>query len=505
MTTYRGEQRLSHLERTVAARDFSFGAAWVDVALAVPEAAERLVIETLPTTVSGHRESLALYLIDPVLVPQAGASELPNVVLISIDTLRRDHLACYGYARPTSPNLDAFAAQGALFDSCIAQCSYTLPSHVSMLSGQYPMVHGVRVVDDHIVAGKTPLLGEILHAAGYRTAGFAGGLLVHSSYGYERGFDAYADRDPLMNAQGEQAIARYLEQSVNAPFFLFVHTYGVHDFFASEDSIARFHPGPCASKLHGKPYLDWGVVSVENGYGEADRRHLVDLYDAAIANTDGFVGAILSKLRGLGLDDRTLVIITADHGKELLDRGTLAHGHTLYDEMIRVPLMMRGPGIAPQRLGALVELVDITPTVVDLVKLAAQEGMQGTSLLPLMHGATEEKLDALSELVAATHKLVWRSKVEKLIESTPRDGESGVPEVELYDLLLDPGERHALPAASERGHRLGDQLHRACELLARRAQELGSRTEKTTIDEDLEDLLRQQGYLGKDRGPARRK
>jgi arylsulfatase A-like enzyme len=488
-----GEKEVASSRLELQARDFPFKAAWREVSCDLPADADRLVLESAPLSPAGQRDSLALFVCDPVLVPRVRKDERPNIVLISIDTLRRDHLSCYGYDRPTSPHLDQLAAEGMLFENAIAQCSYTLPSHVSMLSGQYPAVHGVRVVEDHITPKRTVLLSELLQQAGYRTAAFAGGLLVHSSYGYERGFDAYADRDPIMSLDGERLVMSYLDQALSAPFFLFVHTYAVHDFIATPRQLARFHPEPCDSRLHGKTYLDWGVVSNDQGATESDRRHIVDLYDAAIASTDEFVGRLLAELGALGLDQNTLVVVTSDHGKELLERGVLAHGHTLYDEMIRVPLLVRGPGVARGRASALVELVDITPTLLERAGLTVLDLMQGRSLF----GSQREKSGTYSELVATpAFKHVWRTAAQKIIESMPL-GQPAAARREVYDLVADPGERHDL-GAGPFAPALTAELQRVQQALDRRGQELSRGLEKRTgVDDELLERLRAQGYIGK--------
>lgn len=494
----RGEQELTSLRREIKPSDFAFPAAWLDVALELPPEADHLEIETAPLSAAGHRDSLAFYVIDPVLVPRARTDARPNFLLISIDTLRRDHLSCYGYPRPTSPSLDRLAAQGTLIDDCIAQCSYTLPSHVSMLSGQYPTVHGVRIIDDHITPKRTVLISELLQQAGYRTAAFAGGLLVHSSYGYERGFDAYADRDPVMGGDGDRLVTRYLEQSTNAPFFLFVHTYAVHDFVTTPKVLAKFHQEPCGSRLHGKTYLDWGVVSRETGATDEDQRHIVDLYDAAISSTDAFVGGLLAKLASLGLERNTVVLVTSDHGKELLERGVLAHGHTLYDEMIRVPLLLRGPGIGVARATSLAELVDIPPTILELAGLTMPALMQGQSLL---RRGERGKSGTYSELVATTLKHAWRTPLQKIIESLPRGAHDGAASLEIYDLVADPNELKNLDTAAPFAATLKTDMRRLQQVLERRAEEVSRGLEPPLpgIDEELRERLRAQGYIGKGR------
>ena len=320
----------------------------------------------------------------------------PNVILISIDSLRADHLGCYGYPRDTSPHIDRLAREGALFEYAIASTSWTLPSHMSMFTSLYDSLHGVedsrkRLVIDH------PLLAEVMKEAGYRTAGFYSGPLLHPGYGFVHGFEEYVNctsypwageqeikefvaqrrktrslaKADITNPRIYEKVTGWMEEKMKEPFFLFIHYWDVHyDYIPPDPYDKMFDPG-YEGELDVRELE--GNESIHADMARGDLEHLIALYDGEIRWTDEWIGRLMEMLRTKGLLDRTLIVLTADHGEEFFEHGAKGHGKSLYDETIRVPLIVRLPGVveAGLRISQQVRTIDIYPTVLDIARVGA--------------------------------------------------------------------------------------------------------------------------------------
>lgn len=304
----------------------------------------------------------------------------PNILLISIDSLRADHLHCYGYGRETSPAIDALARDGVRFRTVVSPTSWTLPAHVTLLSGLPPVHHGV-IDHDRRIAAETPLLAEILKGAGYATAGFAGGPYLHSSFGFARGFDHYDDETVLekpgyeiqkRNTSAESfGIARtWLEawhrERADQPFFVFLHLWDVHyDFRPPPPYDTMFDPD-YRGRVTGFDFM--GSPLVHPGMPRRDLEHIIALYDGEIRLTDEYIGKLVELLRGMDVLDDTLIIITSDHGEEFFEHGQKGHRNNLYDESLLVPLILHYPNGVPagRVVDAQVRLMDVAPTVLAL-------------------------------------------------------------------------------------------------------------------------------------------
>ncbi len=295
-----------------------------------------------------------------------------NVVVVVIDTLRADRLGCYGYSRPTSPALDALAARGLCFERAYATAPWTLPSTASLLTGLQPEVHRA----SHFFASISPearLLAESLAGEGYENAAFVGNYFVQPLFGFERGFDRYdqgcmVDRGGINSPQISDAAIAWLEQPRERPFFLYLHYFDPHynyweheGFkFGGEDTERVFSGADIYALREQAPRFD-----------AADRARLDALYDSEVAFTDHHVGRVFRKLEELGVDDETYVVVTADHGESLGEHGWIGHTVQLYEESIRIPLIVAGPGLEPARHGDLpVQLDDV---IVPLLRLAGGE------------------------------------------------------------------------------------------------------------------------------------
>jgi arylsulfatase A-like enzyme len=320
-----------------------------------------------------------------------GASPLPlpratrGYVLISIDTLRADHLGCYGYQRPTSPFLDQLARRATLFEEAYAPYPSTLVSHMSIFTGLYPREHGV-LPPSSVLSSAVETLPEVFQRHGFRTAGFTEGGFVSARFGFRRGFDVFAGRDRHGDRLVESTFRRGLDFVASlAPrdrFFLFLHTYAVHTPYDAPDEYQRlFWPGdpPEDAIPASGPSL-----SRQNMTGERPRQAVIDWlvarYDAGIRQTDDVLRHFFAELERLGLADQVTVVITADHGEELMEHGLFNHTQ-LYRETLHVPLLVVHPDRrSAARQGGIVQLVDLAPTLYELARLKPVGRPSGASL-----------------------------------------------------------------------------------------------------------------------------
>lgn len=320
------------------------------------------------------------------LLVSCGPATPANVVLISIDTLRPDMLGSYGYPRPTSPTLDRLAAEGVLFENATAPAPWTLPSQLSLLTGRYPSRHGVkdygRSLPVHVAT-----LAEILWQQGYKTAGIVNARNMRARYGFARGFEMFrvhtTGREIGAEPSGVGDVASdWLGAEARDPFFLFLHFYDVHSGYRSLPRYERRFVEPYAGRYTG---TTGQLTAIREGRvpppGPEDVRHLEDLYVSSIRQIDDVVAGLLGRLEALDLTRNTLVIVTSDHGEEFLEHGSVLHGRTQYDEVLRVPLLVRGPGVpAGLRLSEPGSLIDVVPTILGLLGVSAPPGLDGEDL-----------------------------------------------------------------------------------------------------------------------------
>jgi arylsulfatase A-like enzyme len=471
-----------------------------------------------------------------------------GVLLVSIDSLRADHLSCYGYRSATNPGLDTspvidrmLAASGARFTQAVSTTSWTLPSHMSMLTGLPAELHGVRELGLVLDDDKT-LLAEVFRSAGWRTGGFWSGPNVHPFFGFGRGFEAYVDcststvSDPealfaigpgltaeeidaksadLKSLHGSSHVGQTGPRLVAAfdtwfdeigddeRFFAFVHMWDVHYDYEPPPEFDRFDPSYAGR--------DNGVGVTERYPGTKppaprDLEHIIALYDGEILFTDHNVGRLLERLQRAGRLDDTLVVLTSDHGEEFREHGMFGHGNTLYEESVRVPLILRYPERVPAgtTVDATASLVDVAPTILELCDLPAPDGMWGRSLLPALGGDLAQRPAPMErtwmrpapdtdegftvQSIRGVH-----SGTHKLVRETDRDG----GRVYFFDLEADPTERSPIVTGQ-----LGKGDARVVEARAlwrdldRRAAQLDA---PGAMPEDLEQGLGAAGYLGDDR------
>jgi len=380
--------------------------------------------------------------------PLAGTCRDCNIVLISIDTLRADHLSSYGYSRSTSPFLDALAEQGVLFERAFTPRGLTRPSVVSMLTSLYPAVSGVRNLHQRL-SEDVPTIDSVLSGHGYETASFLSGALLRADdLHFARAFDG---RD---ESNVKRTVA-WLEENRDEKFFLWLHLLAPHDDYDPPREFDRFTRAEYSGAYDGTRDQLMQVAMEKIELSEEDQRHIAGLYDGEILYTDALVERVLGALKGLELLERSIVIVVADHGEDLYQHNHyFQHMYSTYDSSLRVPLFMKFPG-APvgRRVQEIVQNIDIAPTILDLVGLPVPAGFNGRSLLSLIEGTRQEGFDyALSELetdegfgkIISIRTARWR-----YVDNPGNRNPVGlrnhsfyeIAREELYDLQSDPNEK----------------------------------------------------------------
>ncbi len=385
-----------------------------------------------------------------------GREARPNIVLITIDTLRADHLTCYGYTRPTSPCIDAFAGGAVLFEHVCSQSSQTLPSHASIMIGTNPRSHKV-ISHESFVDEDVTTLAEMLKQQGYRTAAFISSHALDSKYGLDQGFDTYWEVHKEFAALERQiqknqekcattdAALDWLGETIGSEFFLWIHWFDPHRPYDPPPRYLREFTGGYAGTATSDPDFIMKVWREQIDLTREDVSYLVGCYDGEVAFTDAQVGRVLDALAARGLLDNTIVIITADHGEILYEHEHyFGHDIGLYDECIMIPLIMRvpGQGLPGARISPLVQSLDIMPTLLEVLGMEVPDRLEGRSLIPLMREAGQstaafafsetfpfpEKSPPRHAVRTAEAKLIWKETQADTLDKA------------YYDLIRDPGE-----------------------------------------------------------------
>jgi len=341
----------------------------------------------------------AIYFTRPGTVTQ---SAKPNVLLISIDSLRADRLGCHGNPHKPSPNIDAIAEVGVRFERCIAAAPWTLASHASLLTGLFTHEHGVNEKLEALDAA-TPLLPTLFASNGYATAAIVSGPFMSKPYGFDRGFDYYdddiarmdekqsheAETSPRLAGKATQWLKRRVSEHREQPFFLFLHMWDVH---------YHYHPPPPYDTKYDPDYRGKANGTFRpwhSDFGERlkprDIQHIRALYDGELAFTDEHVGQVLNVVKELGVADNTIVCITGDHGDEFYEHGFGGHLRTLYNEVLHVPWIVAGPGVPKGRVveGGVAN-ADILPTLTQLAGLSGgSTSLSGRSQTAVMSGTSQ--------------------------------------------------------------------------------------------------------------------
>jgi len=403
-----------------------------------------------------------------------------NIILFTIDTLRADHLECYGYQNVKTPNINRLAAEGILFEQTISQAPLTLPSHSSIFTGANPLYHGIRDNGGFYLDEAHITLAEALKNKGYSTGAFVGAFVLDSRWGLDQGFDYYYDNFDLtkykkisldaVQRRGDEVIAeayKWLEKKVQEKFFAWIHLYDPHTPYDP--------PEPYKTEYKGRPY---------------------SLYDGEIAYVDELIGEFRNFLEERGLLEKTLIVFTADHGESLGEHKESAHGFFIYDCAIRVPLLLRFPQkkFLGKTINTQVRSIDIMPTVLHLINTEIPEGVQGESLLSLILRENDEGGDffsAYSETYWPRYHYGW-SELKSFREGPFKFIDA--PKPELYNIMEDPGE-------------LNNLLETEGEIAQRMKKELDTYIEKSSslqiqnvgpkkVDNDSLIKLQALGYIG---------
>jgi arylsulfatase A-like enzyme len=381
----------------------------------------------------------------------------PNIILVSADALRADHLACYGYERATSPNIDRFGRESLLFENVVSPAPWTLPSFSSVFTSVYPSLHGANLNTTRLLETEITL-PEILRSQGYTTAAYVNNIFLFPSHGLCQGYDFYT----LGNYDKEEElreVVRRLDVLKDQPFFFFIHFLSPHSPYQAPRPFCEAFGDPDHARLDTSNKTLTGLDNARQILSAADRAYVVAQYDGAILYLDDLLGRLWAALKEAGLYDESLVIFISDHGEQFQEHGRLLHGHSVFRQEIRVPLMIKLPATGtpePRRISDLVGLIDLAPTILDLIGAPAPESFQGQSLRPLLDGSSGPDRVAFSELDRRGLLAVRRGRF-KYVTLDPEliQWPEGHPEgrrrfrsvrEDLYDLESDPGELHDLSA-----------------------------------------------------------
>jgi arylsulfatase A-like enzyme/tetratricopeptide (TPR) repeat protein len=402
----------------------------------------------------------------------------PNIILFTLDTTRADHIACYGYPDVRTPNLDALAARGVLFEQAAASSPLTLPSHSSIMTGMYPTYHGVRVNGNNGLSEEQTTIAEVLSGRGYQTGAFIGSFVLDGRWGLKQGFQCYDDPFDLkkykhvdlgaIQRPGNQvmdAALAWLDGAKANPFFAWIHLYDPH---------APYEPP--------EPY-----------HSEYNSRGRVGLYDGEIAFMDEQIGRCVSWLQKNGLDKNTVLILIGDHGEGLGSHGEGTHGYFIYEYAVHIPLIVVTPfeKLRGLRIPSQVRAVDVFPTLLEMAKIKAPSKTQGRSLLPLIfHPQKKEESYAYGESMAPNIQFGW-SALRSL--RTTHYKYIDAPKAELYDLIPDAAEQtNLIQQYPDLVRSMKGELDR---LVAETSQ--GAPTpQAANLDKDTMERLTALGYIG---------
>jgi arylsulfatase A-like enzyme/Tfp pilus assembly protein PilF len=405
---------------------------------------------------------------------QTPAKPAPNVVLITIDTLRADHVGCYGYTRIKTPNIDGLAADGARFERAFAVVPVTLPSHTTMLTGTYPMLSGMHDFSANKLSSTQPTMASVLKQSGYATGAVIAAAVLDSRFGLNQGFDFYYDHFDFsrLNEANLDEMERpgnvvadvaldWVEKNWQKKFFLWMHLYDPHYPYNP--------PEPYKHEYAAQPY------------------------DGEIAFADEQVGRLLRYLKEKGIYQNTVIVLAGDHGESLGEHGERTHGFFIYNATMHVPLIVRVPESTGARtVSDTVSLVDLMPTVLGAVGIAVPTQVQGKSLLALVRGGESDTAERDRNVYGETYLPRIHFNWSEL-----RGAENAkyhfidAPRPELYDLAKDPGEVHNLLAEKKA---VAEEMQAKLAAMIRDYSAGKELAEKTGLDPALMDRLKSLGY-----------
>ncbi len=404
------------------------------------------------------------------LTPCARAAAEPNIVFVTIDTLRADHLGCYGYKQIRTPNLDALASDSARFERAYSAVPVTLPSHTVIFTGTYPTLNGMHDFSGNKLGPNQTTLAAVLKEHGYTTGAVLGSAVLDSRFGLNRGFDFYYDHFDFSRLQESnlEEMERpgnvvadiaidWLSKNSQKKFFLWMHLYDPH---------YPYHPPePFATEYKDRPY------------------------DGEIAFADSQLGRLIAFLKEKGLYRNTLIVVSGDHGESLGEHGEKTHGFFIYNATIHVPLIIHLPGSGASTIANVVSLADIMPTVLQKAKLDVPAQVQGQSLLPLIESKPQDARSVYSETFLPRLHFNWSEL--RAIENQKYHF-IDAPQPELYDLSKDPNETQNL---FDQKRAVSEEMRALLAQTIKQNSGSGELAEKSGLDPALAERLRSLGYV----------
>jgi arylsulfatase A-like enzyme len=428
----------------------------------------------------------------------------PNVVLIVLDTLRADHLSCYGYERKTSPNIDRFAETATLYGDCVSTAPWTLPAHASLFTGKYPFEHGAytsvsrraRMADAYPLPSEQLTLAEFLHAEGYKTGAFVANAVYCSRWtGLDQGFDRYFVKYMYAEAMMPRVFT-WLERRGGRPFFLFLNLMDTH-WPLNVSPRPGFIDPPADPDVRGvsRRFAE-AVLPATGPVPQELRQKLVDQYDTAVANVDGQIGRLLAKLRALELYEQAVIVITSDHGNYFGEHFLTGHSKDVYQPALAVPLIVKAPG---QSRGQVANVRISLAMVPNLICAQLPRALAGRArgLFPEAVGAERMIAENYYSRSKDLFGKPWSDRFKRIrqavFEGQHKYVHSSDGQHELYDLETDPDESTNLLADSPE---LGTHLARVLEeFLAQRPKARhGAASESPLSDEELR-MMAELGYV----------
>jgi arylsulfatase A-like enzyme/Flp pilus assembly protein TadD len=422
---------------------------------------------------------------------QGGALRGSNVLLVTIDTLRADRVGAYGSTAGLTPTIDALATGGVRFERVYAHVPSTLPSHASLMTASYPTRNGVHDNGTFRLGGSSPTVAEALARAGYRTAAFVGAFVLDARFGLGRGFTLYDDR--MLGRGGDLEFVRRSAEQVLEPAYAWINS-------GNDGALAAANPPVIPSSIS-RPWFAWvHLFDPHEPYNPPEpyrSRYAAAPYDGEIAYADAALGVFLARLRSSHALTNTLVVVASDHGESLGEHGERTHGLFAYDATLRVPLVMSAPSrLPPGVFREPMRLVDVVPTVLDLLGAAALPDVDGRSVRPFAAG--EQPFDRAPSYFEALNANLTRRWAPLTGVVQDRLKLIDLPIPELYDLQADPGEQHNLYAQQRVRAR---DLERRLDAIAKVATPI---VPAAPIDADAEARLRALGYVVSSPNPSRR-
>lgn len=388
-------------------------------------------------------------------------SDLPHIFLVTVDTLRRDFLGCYGYSRGTSPNIDDFSAEAAIYDTCYAHAPETISSFASIHTGFYP--HESKLVNQPLPS-EAQTIAETLRESGYNTLAVVSNYVLQSPEGFEQGFMVYDDT--LLQAEAvrkqpervakdttERAI-ELLTQYHNAPVFMWIHYQDPHGPYTPPPPYSTMfsYPDhePRLLKVNPSVYGKGGIPSYQKLGDNTDFYHYVSQYEGEIRYQDASFGQLLAAIKELGIYDKSVIMFSSDHGECLGEKDYyFCHSENLYEPLIQVPLIIKYPDEKPQRIANTAQHIDLFPTILKLIGRSPENNLRGRDLRCL----TDEKMEIFSEKVVNRKTSLVCENMKLIFSHSPSNWE-------FYDLTADPTEKDNLISKPEHSQRITDMKKR---------------------------------------------